>query len=190
MLEDRRYFTLIHRVIHWGIALTMLFILLTILLRMGWMEKHTVADIITSSPQMAQYNISEADAVKAAKTIRGNMFQWHLYAGYLMGVLLLARLAYTTSQGIFYKGPFSAEADLREKFQAWVYILFYTGVALSVMTGLYMKFGPDNALGDIAKDVHVLALWYLIPFLILHMGGLILGENGKEKGIASKMIGG
>ncbi len=190
MLEDRRYFTLIHRLIHWGIALTMLFILLTVLLRMGWMEKYGMADVLTTSPQMAAYDISQEDAVKAAKTIRGNMFQWHLYAGYLMGVLLLARLAYTTSQGIFYKGPFNPQASVREKFQAWVYIVFYTGVALSVMTGLYIKFGPDDALGDIAKDMHVLALWYLVPFLILHLGGIVLGENGKEKGIASKMIGG
>ncbi len=54
------------------------------------------------------------------------------------------------------------------------------------MTGLYIKFGPDDALGNIAKDMHVLALWYLVPFLILHLGGIVLGENGKEKGIVSK----
>lgn len=189
MLEDRRYFTLIHRLLHWSIAFTMLFILLTILLRMGWMEKRTMANFILSSPQLVEYSITEDDAVKAAKSIRNNMYQWHLYAGYLMAFLFLARLTYTYSQGLFFKGPLNQTASLRGKFQAWVYIVFYTGLGLSIITGLTLKFGPES-IGAITEDIHVLALWYLIPFLVLHLGGMVIGEVSKEKGIVSKMIGG
>lgn len=44
-MENRNY-SKVYRVMHWLIALSMLFLLLTVFLRLGWMNKVHIADII------------------------------------------------------------------------------------------------------------------------------------------------
>jgi Ni,Fe-hydrogenase I cytochrome b subunit len=58
-----------------------------------------------------------------------------------------------------------------------------------VLSGLVLKFGPESIEHQV-ETLHVLALWYFIPFISLHLAGIVLAENGHEKGIVSKMIGG
>lgn len=188
-MNNNTYFPVLHRLIHWGIAFGMLFILLTILLRMGWMEKHHIASMLMAAPQLAGAALSESDAIKIAKSIRNVMFQWHILVGYAVAVLFVIRMSYTKVKGIFFVSPFDAAATPREKIQAWTYISFYAFLGLSLISGLLIKFGPES-LEEVAEDLHVLGLWYLVPFLVLHLGGIVMGELTNEKGLISRMIGG
>ncbi len=188
-MTTERHFSLIHRLLHWAIAFTVLFILLTVFLRLGWMDKNYMASLMLATPELASYSITQDDAVMAAKSIRNAMYGWHLYAGYLMAFLLAARLYHMRTKGLTFKGPLQSGASLRERFQGAVYLVFYFFLTLSVLTGLTVRFAPEF-IADFAEQIHVLALWYLIPYLVLHFGGIILGELTKEKGIVSKMIGG
>jgi cytochrome b561 len=185
----RSPFPLVHRLLHWGLAFTMLAILLTILLRMGWMDKNHMAQIITQGLQQIDIAITNQQAISIAKRIRGVMFDWHLYFGYVIAGLLLARFSYMKIVGIHYRSALDTQASVKEKFQAWVYWLFYLGITLSVITGLLLKFGPDSIEG-VVEGIHELALWYFVPFLGLHLGGILLAEAGGDKGIVSRMIGG
>jgi Ni,Fe-hydrogenase I cytochrome b subunit len=54
---------------------------------------------------------------------------------------------------------------------------------------LLLKFGPE-AIEEQAETIHKLALWYFIPFISLHLAGILVAESGNDKGIVSKMIGG
>jgi cytochrome b561 len=182
-------FPLLHRLLHWGLAFTMLVMLLTVLLRMGWMDKNHMAQIITQGLQKIDLVISSDQAVSIAKSIRGVMFSWHVYFGYSVVFFLLARLTYMKIVGIHYLSAFDKTATLKEKFQAWVYWLFYAGISLSVTTGLLLKFGP-GAIEGFVEEIHELALWYFVPFIGLHLAGIIIAEAGANKGIVSKMIGG
>ncbi|MBB1389720.1 cytochrome b/b6 domain-containing protein [Shewanella sp. SG44-6] len=188
-MQTQTNFPLLHRLIHWGLALTMMVMLLTVLLRLGWMEKNHMAAIIHQGLAKIDVIITDKQAVSIARSIRGVMFQWHIYFGYAVSVFVLTRFIYMAKFGLHYTSPFSRQATTKQKFQAWVYWLFYAGVALSVITGLLLKFGPESIEGQ-AETIHVLALWYFIPFISLHLAGILVAESGHEKGLVSKMIGG
>lgn len=188
-MRTQVHFPLLHRLLHWGLALTMMVMLLTVLLRLGWMEKNHMAAVITQGLANMDIMLTDKQAVSIAKGIRGVMFNWHIYFGYAVSVLVVARFAYMGKFGLHYPSAFSAQATIKQKFQAWVYWLFYAGVALSVITGLAVKFGPE-AIEHQAETIHKLALWYFIPFISLHLAGILLAENGQNKGLVSKMIGG
>ena len=188
-MNKRKNFTLSHRLLHWSIALTILFILLTLFLRDTWMDKNHMANIISTSLSSYDISLSKEMAIKVAKSIRRSMFEWHIYAGYVLVALVIFRLIHIKNAGVNYKGPFNKESTIKEKLQAYVYISFYIGLILVSITGLLIKFGPDSV-NDFAKDIHGIALWYFIPFLIIHFAGIFIGESGEEKGVVSKMIGG
>lgn len=188
-MKENQNFTVSHRLLHWLIALVMLFVLLTVFLRMGWMEKNHMAELIVISLSKFDILVTHEIAIKVAKSIRNVMFEWHIYASYLLCGLLILRLVNIKTAGISYKGPFNKMATFREKFQAWVYISFYSILGLILVTGLLLKFGPQS-IEDMAKEIHVLALWYFIPFIAIHLMGIVLAEQNEEKGIVSKMIGG
>ncbi|GGP39205.1 hypothetical protein GCM10009347_03860 [Shewanella algicola] len=182
-------FPLLHRFLHWGLAITMLVMLLTVLLRLGWMEKHHMAAVITQGLANIDVMITDKQAVNIAKGIRGVMFKWHIYFGYAVSVLVFARFMYMAKFGLHYLSPLSRQATMKQKFQAWVYWVFYAGVAMSVVTGLLLKFGPEGIEHQV-ETIHKLALWYFIPFISLHVAGIFIAESTDEKGIVSKMIGG
>jgi len=187
MREQR--FNLAHRLIHWAIAFTVLFLLLTILLRMGWMNKDHVGNIIQQNLGKSNIHINTKDAALIGKAVRKPLWNWHILAGYTLIGLYLIRMILTAIQGIAYKNPFSKTTKTKEKFQAWVYIIFYCLLAVSLFTGFMIENGPKS-LQHKMELVHVQGLYYLVAFIILHIGGVMLAEFGPEKGIISRIISG
>ena len=79
--------------------------------------------------------------------------------------------------------------SLKVKFQYWVYIIFYVCMATSLTTGMFMEFG-SKSLKDIMESVHVLSIYYIVAFMILHLGGVLLAEMTNQKGIISMIVSG
>jgi Ni,Fe-hydrogenase I cytochrome b subunit len=88
-----------------------------------------------------------------------------------------------------FSNPFDKQLTLKAKFQYWVYIIFYLGVAISLITGFLMEFGPKSWKLPMIK-IHNLSNYYLIPFIIIHLAGVLLAEFTNEQGIISKIISG
>jgi len=177
-------YTLTDRMLHWALAFAILFILLTVFLRLNWMEKNHVAGILIDKLSALDITISKDQAIKIAKQIRKPMFDWHIYVGYFAaGVFVLRMLFHIKNKKSF------SPVTSREKFQLWVYRIFYALLGTTLITGLLIKFGP-NSIHKLAEDIHKLTLYYMIAFLVLHFGGILLAELGSKKGIVSKMIGG
>ena len=88
-----------------------------------------------------------------------------------------------------FSNPFQKNLSLKNRFQYWVYLVFYVCVVLSLITGLMMEFGPTN-LEELMEEIHVLSLYYLIPFLVIHLGGVLMAEFTTHKGIISEIISG
>lgn len=177
-------YTLIDRILHWALAISVLFILLTVFLRLNWMEKNHIAAILTDNLSTLDIDITKEQAVKIAKNIRKPMFDWHLTVGYVAAVVFGFRMFFN----IFNKKKYNSKTST-EKFQVWVYRIFYFLLGITLISGLLIRFGPDP-LHDITENIHKLTLYYMVPFLILHIGGILLAETGSKKGIVSKMIGG
>ena len=154
-MENKSYST-IYRIMHWAIAFTLLFILFTIFLRLTWLNRETVANIIKAN-------------LPADKTLSDKE------------IMTIGQMKYSS--------PFKKELSTKVKFQFWVYIIFYICVAASLFTGLMIEFGPES-LKDQMEEIHVLSIYYLITFLILHIGGVLLAEFTSDKGIVSRIVSG
>lgn len=188
-METRNY-SKVYRILHWLIAITFILLLLTIFLRKTWMEKNHVAGIIQDFlADNGHTALSEDEAILLAKKIRKPMWNWHIYIGYVLTGLYCIRLAVPFFGEMKFSSPFKAELDSKTKFQFWVYLVFYVCTAISLITGLFIEFGPKN-LKDPMEEIHVLSLYYLLGFMVLHFGGVLLAECTTQKGLISRIISG
>jgi len=90
-MREKR-FNLANRLLHWAIAFTFLYILLTVLLRMGWMNKGSMGTIIRDNLAEKSIEINSDDAATIAKKVRRPMWETHIIAGYVMVGLFVVRL--------------------------------------------------------------------------------------------------
>jgi cytochrome b561 len=179
----------IYRILHWAIALSMMFLLLTIFLRMTWMNKNNVSDIIQEFLKSTDQTLSEDDSISLAKQIRKPMWIWHIYIGYVLVFLFAIRFTLPFFGEMKFQSPFNKSLDFKGKFKAWVYVIFYLGITMSLTTGLFIEFGPDS-LYEIMEEIHVLSIYYLLTFIALHLLGVIGAELTNDKGIVSRIISG
>lgn len=185
-MENRTY-SAIYRIMHWAMALCIIFLLITIFLRLTWMNKENVADIIQNYLSTKSVALSRDEIIVLAKQIRKPMWSWHIYTGYILTGLFSLRLLLPFFGAMKFSNPLRKGLPLKAKFQYWAYIIFYLGLAISLATGLIIEFGPKT-LKKPVEEIHVLSLYYLIPFLIVHIGGVILAEFSNQPGIVSRII--
>jgi cytochrome b561 len=182
-------YSLIYRLLHWAIAISMILLLCTIFLRMYWMNKNHVSDIIQQFLATKNMSLPEDDTILLAKQIRQPMWIWHIYLGYVLVGLFALRFALPFFGEMKFSSPLKAGLSLKEKFQSWVYIVFYICVFTSLFTGMMLKFGPESQ-EELMEKIHVLSLYYLLAYIVLHIGGLIMAEFTSDHGIVSRIIGG
>ena len=77
---------------HWAIALCILFMLFTIFLRLTWLNKVNVSQILGDELSQREINLSSEELTKIAKKIRKPMWAWHVYIGYVLIGLYALRL--------------------------------------------------------------------------------------------------
>lgn len=188
-METRNY-SKVYRILHWLIAFSFILLLITIFLRKTWMEKNHVAEIIQAFLADKGYPaLPEDDAILLAKKIRKPMWDWHIYLGYVLTGLYCIRLAVPFFGEMKFSSPFKAGLDMKTKFQFWVYLVFYACTAVSLITGLIIEFGPKEYKKPM-EEIHELSLYYLLGFMILHFGGVLIAELTSDKGLFSRIISG
>lgn len=187
-MENRQY-PAIYRIMHWAIALCILVLLTTIFLRLTWMNKNNVADIIQNYLAGTDKSLTREELITLAKKIREPMWNWHLYTGYVLTGLFCIRLLLPVFGKMKFSNPFNKQLSLKEKFTFWVYIVFYVCIAISLTTGLIIRFGP-RSLKNTMEAIHVLSIYYVIAFLVLHIGGVLLAEFTTQQGIISRIVSG
>ncbi|NUM51051.1 MAG: cytochrome b/b6 domain-containing protein [Flavobacteriales bacterium] len=187
-MENRNY-SKVYRVMHWLIALSMLFLLLTVFLRLGWMNKVHIADIIKQYLATTNQTLSDEQLIVLAKQIRKPMWDWHIYIGYVLVGLYVIRLLLPFFGEMKFRNPFNKELPQKVKFQYIVYLLFYLCVALSLITGLVIELGPKEFKEPMEK-IHILSIYYLLAFIAIHFAGVLMAEFTNQKGIISKIISG
>lgn len=188
-METRNY-SKIFRILHWSIAIAFLLLLLTIFLRKTWMEKSHVAEIIQTYLTENNYEtLPQDDAIVLAKKIRKPMWDWHIYLGYVLVGLYCIRLALPFFGEMKFTSPFQKDLDTKSKFQYWTYLIFYVFTGISLITGLIIEWGPKTYKKPM-EEIHELSIYYLLAFIVIHFGGVLVAELGSQKGIISKIISG
>ena len=56
-------------------------------------------------------------------------------------------------------------------------------------TGLIIEFGPKE-LKSSMEEIHILGIYYLIGFIVLHLAGVFIAEFTDQKGIISRIVSG
>lgn len=112
---NKNRFSLANRLIHWAIAFVISFIMLTVFLRMGWMHKNNFGLILQTSLAKLNILITPEQASSIGKDLRRPMWQYHIWAGYVMIGLYVIRMVITYVQGISYKNPFLKSTTAKEK---------------------------------------------------------------------------
>lgn len=187
-MEYRNYNT-VYRIMHWAIAICMVLLLVTIFLRLTWMNKEHVADIIQNYLASTDQSLSREQLIVLAKQIRQPMWDWHIYLGYTLVGLYSIRLILPFFSQMKFSNPLNKQLPPKVKFQYWVYLMFYTGISISLVTGLIIELGPKS-LKKTTEEIHVLSIYYLIAFIVIHIGGVLLAELTNQQGIISKIVSG
>ena len=187
-METKNY-SKIYRIMHWSIAITFILLVLTIFLRLTWMNKNNVADIIQDFLSDTDTTLERDQLITLAKKIRQPMWIWHIYLGYVLTGLFLLRFMLPIFGEMKFQNPLKKGLTVKEKFQKWIYIIFYICITISLITGLMIKFGPESV-EHTMEEIHVMSIYYVIAFLILHWGGVLIAELTDQKGLISRVISG
>lgn len=187
-MEKTKY-SKIYRIIHWAIAVSFLLLLITIFLRLTWMNKYNVAEIIQDYLSGTDQVLTQDQLIALAKKIRQPMWDWHIYVGYVLVGLFSIRFILPPFGHMRIQNPFAKNLSIKEKFQKWTYIIFYLCVVTSLTTGLIIELGPKEFKKPM-EEIHVLGLYYLIGFIVIHISGVLLAEFTVHKGIVSKIVSG
>lgn len=153
------------------------------------MNKENVALIIENFMATTDQSLTQEQLIVLAKQIRKPMWQWHIWAGYALVGLYSIRLLLPFLGQMKFSNPFEKGLDLKTKFQYGVYIVFYICVAGSLITGLMIEFGSKE-IKDIVENAHKLSIYYLLAFITLHIGGVLMAEFTSQKGIISRIVSG
>lgn len=187
-METKNY-TIVFRIIHCAIAICMILMCITIFLRLNWMNKNHMADIIQNYLSSIDQSLTQDQLIALAKQIRKPMWDWHIYIGYVLVGLFSIRWLIPFLGEMNFSNPLKKALSLKEKFQYWVYLIFYGGIAVSLITGLFIEFGSES-LKKQMEEIHKFSLYYLVVFISLHIGGILLAELTNQQGIISKIISG
>ncbi|MBX2912719.1 MAG: cytochrome b/b6 domain-containing protein [Cyclobacteriaceae bacterium] len=178
-----------YRIIHWAIAISFLLLLITIFLRLTWLNKYNVAAIVQEYMSGTDQVLTQEQIIALAKKIRQPMWNWHIYIGYLLAGLFSIRFILAVSGQMKFQNPFYKGLSVNEKFQKLTYIIFYACVTISLVTGLMMELGAKE-FKEPMEEIHVLGIYYLVAFIAIHLAGVLIAEFTDQKGIISRIISG
>lgn len=179
----------VYRIVHWAIAVSFLLLLMTIFLRLTWMNKFNVAAIIQEFLDGTDQTLSQEQLIVLAKKIRQSMWNWHIYLGYALVGLFSVRFILPVFGFMRNQYPFGKNLSTKMKFQRWIYIIFYFCVIVSLVTGLIIESGPKEFIKPM-EEIHKLGVYYLIAFIAIHWAGVLIAEFTDQKGILSRIVSG
>ena len=123
-MENKEY-SKVYRIIHWAIAISFLLLLITIFLRLTWLNKNNVAAIIQDYLSTTNQKLTHDEAIILAKKIRKPMWDWHIYLGYVLTGLFTIRFILPAFGQMKIQNPLDKSLSAKMKFQKWSYIIFY-----------------------------------------------------------------
>lgn len=187
-MENSKY-SKIYRIIHFAMASLFMLLILTIFLKFTWLNKSNVAAIIQNYLGDYHLTLSQEQLYVLAKQIRQPMWNWHIYIGYVLVGLFAIRFSLPLFGKMKFQNPFDKSLTKKLKFQKLLYIVFYVCIIISLITGVLMELGPIEY-KEFVKGIHALSIYYLIPFVVIHIAGVIMGEFTDQKGIISRIVNG
>ncbi|MBB5647190.1 cytochrome b/b6 domain-containing protein [Pedobacter cryoconitis] len=193
------------RLWHWLNLLVITGSLLTVLLNSTLFDVKSNTNFIL---QQSGTSITAQQAKNIANGMEDQIWNIHIYFGYVLAALFLFRLLSVFSlsgrQGFFgnLKSAYQAyrkhskesHAALHEFTVKCLYLIFYLLLAIMVLTGLSMAFDQELSISKTTshsiKGFHGFCMYLILIFILVHIVGVLLAERKQSKGIVSDMING
>jgi len=196
------------RIWHW---LTFLFIttsIVTVLLNSTMLSQRDNVKLVQEQLEKKGAIVTEDQAFAVSHEYEEKMWDVHKLVGYGLAFLLLARIVieFTQSEEEKLRNRFKRAKELRAKNDAnkaeynhylkvkLSYTIFFLILFCMALTGLGMAFGRDlgfsREIHGSLKNIHEILQYFMYAFIVLHLAGVIIAENGKIKGLVSGMING
>lgn len=194
------------RIWHWLIFLFISASIVTVFLNSTLLSPRENVKLVQDQLQRKGIAVSVEQAFAVSHEYEDKMWELHKFIGFGIAFLLLARVAIEFTQPEDEKltnrlkkvQELRATDDLnRAKYNHYLkvkmgYSLFFLLLFCMTLTGLGLAFGRDlgfsRGIHEVIKNVHAIIQFLLYAFIVVHLAGVILAENGKIKGIVSGMI--
>jgi Ni/Fe-hydrogenase 1 B-type cytochrome subunit len=196
------------RLWHWGTFIIILGSLTTVLLAKTLFSTRGNIALVKDSLQENNIVVTDQQARSVSHEFNDLLWHWHIYIGYVLAGLFLFRLIVEFFQPAeqklisalkkalnYLKMPGADKRGTKHYIAVkFLYLFFYFSLFIQTCTGLFMVYSDDveslKELRHTASDIHSVFMWVIITYIVMHVGGVILAELGKNKGIVSKMING
>jgi len=185
-------FTRLYRIWHWTMALSVIGLLFTVLLRKTFLSWHTNSALIQSKLAETGTEITAETAKMIAKAIRAPMWEWHYIFGLFLAISVLIRLYMMMTKRAEFPLFVLINAPKEEKLQRTVYLFLCFAIMVMTLSGgtLYFYEGlgfTKEGIGWV-KELHEVAMYGVLGLVVLHLGGVLRHELTTKEGIVSKMI--
>ena len=187
-----KQFTLLYRIWHWTMALSVIGLLVTVLLRKTFLSWRTNSEIIMTKFQDAGLEVTTELAKATAKAIRSGMWEWHYIFGLFLGISILFRIYMILSKKAILPVITLIQAPKEKKLQYLVYTLLCFFIMTMTLSGGFLYFYEIFAFtkDEIhwVKEMHEVMMWGIVVFVTLHLVGVLKHELDTKEPIVSKMI--
>jgi cytochrome b561 len=188
----QKKFTLLYRIWHWTMALSVIGLLVTVLLRKTFLSWRTNSEIIMTKFQDAGLEVTTELAKATAKAIRSGMWEWHYIFGLFLGISILIRIYMILSKKAILPVITLIQAPKEKKLQYGVYTLLCFFIMIMTLSGGFLyfyeifTFTKDEI--HLVKEIHEVTMWGIVVFVTLHLAGVLKHEFDTKEPIVSKMI--
>jgi len=194
------------RIWHW---LTFLFItssIVTVLLVSTLFSQRDNIKLVQDQLQGQGVTVTNDQAFSVSREYEDKLWNVHKYLGFGLAFLLLARVVIEFTQpedekmrnrlkkvNLKYKQNDQNKAEYRHYLMVKrSYFLFFILLFCMALTGLGLAFGRNlgfsREINDGIREIHEVVQYLMYAFVVIHLAGVIIAENGKIRGIVSGMI--
>jgi cytochrome b561 len=185
-------FTRLYRIWHWTMAISVIGLLFTVLLRKTFLSWHTNAALIQSKLAETGTEITAETAKMIAKAIRAPMWEWHYIFGLVLGISIVMRIYMLLAKQAQFPLTVLLQAPKEEKLQRAVYLFLCFAIMVMALTGATLYFYEPlgftkEGIGWV-KELHEITMYAVLGLVVMHLAGVFRHEITTKEGIVSKMI--
>lgn len=196
------------RIWHWLTFIVVTSLIVTVLLASTVLNPRENIPLVQNVLKEKGVTVSNEQTWAVTHLYDDKMWDLHKLLGYALSFLFLSRILAELTQpkdqrfGFRLNNArtaFKKEGSDKKEWRHYLivkygYSLFYLLLFAMVTTGLLIAFGGDLGIAGpvrhTIKEVHAFIQYLIYAFVVFHLGGVILADIGKAKGIVSGMING
>jgi len=200
--------SLMLRIWHWLTFLLILGSIVTVLMNSTLLSPRDNVKLVQEQLQKKGVTVTDEQAFAVSHEYEDKMWDVHKIIGFGLAFLFLFRIVIEVTapsdQKIGYKLKKAKELQQKDEenkaeYKHYLrvrlsYTIFFLLLLSMILTGLGMAFGRDLGFSrDVfksIKNIHAFIQYLMYTFILVHLAGVIVAENGKLRGIVSGMING